>query len=140
MTPYNLVSGYQLFKGNTVWYPEIKEVGSSKMFITTYQTIGCHKTIEFNYSKLLVFWYQSVLTISGLVSKYIRHCCPTSFGRMSNYVRTCLFRGSPIIFRSYCPRWPCMRYQRTRECFFCLLLPSGSYSLNFLRSECHFVN
>jgi hypothetical protein len=35
------------------------------------------------------------LTLSGRVSKYIRHCCPTSFGRMANYVRTCLFCGSP---------------------------------------------
>jgi hypothetical protein len=89
---------------------------------------------------ILIRWknYFSHLTLSRRMLKYIRHCCPTSFGRMSNYVRTCLFRGSPFIFRSYCPRWPCMRYQRICECFYCLLLPSGSYSLNFLRSECHF--
>jgi hypothetical protein len=80
---------------------------------------------------------KEALTLSGWVSKYIRHCCPTSFGRMSNYVHTCLFCCSPFIFRSYCPCWLCMRYQRIRECFFCLHLPSGSYSLNFLRSECH---
>jgi hypothetical protein len=55
----------------------------------------------------------------------------------TNYLCTRLFRGSPFIFRSYCPCWPCMQYQRIRKCFFCLLLPSGTYSLNFFRSECH---
>jgi hypothetical protein len=61
---------------------------------------------------------------------------PYQFVSMLSSVRTCLFRGSPFIFRSHCPRWPCMQYKRIRECFFCLLLPSWSYSLNFLRSEC----
>jgi hypothetical protein len=57
---------------------------------------------------LYIYYYIQCLTLSRRVSKYIRHFCPTSFWRTSNYVRTCLFRGSPFIFRSYCPRWQCM--------------------------------
>jgi hypothetical protein len=58
---------------------------------------------------------------------------------MSIYVydRKCFFRGSPVIFLSYFSSWHCMLYQRIQECFFCILLPSGSHSLNFLRSESH---
>jgi hypothetical protein len=62
---------------------------------------------------------------------------PFCNGQMLIYDRKCFFRGSPVIFRSYFTSWHCMLYQRIHERFVCLLLPSGSHSLNFLRSECH---
>jgi hypothetical protein len=63
--------------------------------------------------------------------------CLTISGRISMYDRQCYFLVSPVIYRSYVATGHCILCQHIRECFVCLLLPSGSHYLNFLRNECH---
>jgi hypothetical protein len=74
----------------------------------------------------------AILTLSGCISIYKRHCDSAS----TDECRYMIDKVSFTFFQSYVPTGHCILCQRIHECFVCLFLPSGSHNLNFLWNEC----